>query len=410
MKYRTSKVLLLVLLSLSLLGSSAQEVPNAWRIVVLDTGKIKEVTPEGITKTWELPSKLHQIAVSPTEDLAIVSFYEGNMAPPDVLLPKELLLFDLNTGVCCTPFFTFDMFTEVLGEDQEGFWIGGFSDDGSLFAFGYTHSYIESYGFSQSSSVLAVIDMTTRQIVATKEIWDAFAGWIDGKIATYPFVSAQPGATPEKYVETTLQSWDPFTLETTQTNYRIAALPYDAPTDIGDFLVTGERIVSSFMVIPDQMSDIESDNPYVLYDTDTMSYPVWFDVLTAGDEGDIRPHDRIARWISDGRYIYNRIGAYRAWDRTDQVQVLSRNGEIEILQIPYFENFLTGTPHGWLALDLHRGPAVLIHYTYSTGHLEREEIATFERESIKLLKKPGLGYSLESPTPFPEVQPPRLLG
>jgi hypothetical protein len=410
MTHRIPKFLLLVLLSLSLWGSSAQDAGDSWRIIVLDAGKLKAVTPDGIIATWELPLKAYEVAVSPTEDIAIISVYESSVPPPDGLLPEELLLFDLDTGVCCTPFITLEMFSDVLSEDQEGFWIGGFNDDGSLFAFGYTHSHTDKYGFSQSSSVLAVIDMATRQIIATKEIWDPFAGWIDGKIVTYPLVSAQPGATLEKYVESTLRSWDPFTLETTETNYRIAALPYYAPTDMGDFLVTGERIASLFMMIPDEPLNIPGDFPYVLYNTDTASYPIWFDLFTVVDDVFNRPHDLIARWISDGRYIYNRNGAYRPWDRTDQVQILSRNGEIETLQMPYFESFLTGTPDGWLALDLHSSPTILIYYTYAEGILERKEIATFDRESIKLLKKPRLGYSLENPTPFPEVQPPRFLG
>ena len=410
MTHRLPKFLLLFLLSLSLWGSSAQDAGTSWRIIVLDAGKLKAVTPEGITETWELPQlKLHQIAVSPTEASAIISEFEGNTYD-EWAYADELLIYDLEAGVCCEAFVTQEMFSNIFGDNEGGFWIGGFNDNGSLFTVEYAYYEVweEAY-YAQEYRGLAVIDMATREIIATKESSESFGGWFGDEIVFYPRVSTPPGMSPEKYVEAALRSWDPFSDETAVTNYRVAALPYYDLHDVGEFIATGERITASFISEPDPFLPTPTIYPYVQYNIGSNSYPIWIDSSTVTDETIGRPNDRIARWISDGRYIYNRSGAYIEGRRGDNVQILSRTGEIQNLEVPSLDFFLTGTPDGWLAFSLTSKPT-LIHYVYDGGILQREEVMIFERESIELLKKPLLGHSLSDPAPFPEVQPPRSLG
>lgn len=154
------------------------------------------------------------------------------------------------------------------------------------------------------------------------------------------------------------------------------------------------------MSAPDPLLLTPTIYPYVQYDNGAVSYTIWIDSLSIPDKDIGQPDDQIARWISDGRYIYNRIGTYTG-RRSNAVQIVARTGEIQNVEVPYLDFFLTGTPEGWLAFSLTNG-AALILYTYDGDVLQREEIATFERQSIKLLKKPRLGYTLDNPTPFPE--------
>jgi hypothetical protein len=383
---------------------------DSWRILVFDrrSNSILDVTSQGITNTWELPESVQEIKLSPRERFAAISFYDAYY---DEQLPDystEIRLYDLENRECCRSLVTQEMFTAIFDGNNGRFRIGGFNEDGTLLAVNYLY-YDAAAEFLPPYKGLAVIGVETGKLIAKQATGELFAGWFGADVAIYPSVQPPPGASPQKYRESNLQFWNPLTSEITVSDYRVASLPYtDLHDDIGEFLVTGERIVASFL--PDQ-GQPPLDYPYVLYSNSeaTTSFPIWVEIQSIQNEFIDKPRDRISRWITDGKYIYNRVGAYNPGAYQEEVQILSRSGEIQSLEIPANDFFLTGTPDGWLALRLVSDYPILMHYIYENGVTQSEEILSFEGNMI-LLKGPLLGISLGNPPPFPEVQQPHGMG
>lgn len=411
MKHYGFILYLLTLLAVFSFASTGTASNESWRIILFDTGSniILVVTPDGISETWKIPRQVREIALSPTERFAAINFYGVDDYDP-VYYSEEILLYDLENRECCQRIATQEMFAETFNGYKGGFSIGGFNETGTLLALNYSYTESsESDFFVMPQTGLAIIDVQTGDLIATKVTRENFAAWFGDAAATYPIVQTLPGAFPEKYIERELQAWNPFTNQTTFTGYPVAALPYYDLHDVGESLITGERIVASFLSVPDEMTNSMVDFSVVLYHTDSTASPIWIEQRPVIDENIDTRNDTIARWIADGRYIYNRAWAYNWGERRDEVQILARDGDIQSVEIPSHDYFLAGTPNGWLALRHLSDQPVLIHYIYENEVVHSEEIVVFDWNVI-VLKKPLLGHSIVDPVPFPEVPSPRFLG
>ncbi|MCU0465225.1 MAG: hypothetical protein MUF38_11730 [Anaerolineae bacterium] len=420
MRLRNNHIVKLVLLLnfallLTLSPAAASETAD-WRMVLYNSidHSLFALTPNGITETWALPHN-GLIALSPSEEFAILGdeFYSyfGDRST------STLSLFDLKTGECCETLITADTFVdeEEFGEGEFVLYGAGFNDSGTLLAFdvSFWPASADDNPYVMSTNRVAVMDFQTRELIAVAGRGDNFfAMWIGDEVVTQPILQLGPGQSAPSYAEKTMQGWNPINDEWRDLGLTVAfAVPYSNPRvyDLGEFLVTGEYISTSFIE-----NNIRTVFPTALYNDGSSSFPAWID-----DYPSNRPHGRseeTARWISDGRYMFNRtddqnISSYGS----NIVQIVSRDGTIDEIEIPTPERFLAGTPNGWLAGRQVDGASVIVEYIYDRSLIETREIVTFPDQNelhlyIRVVKPMPLGASLVDPQPFPEVPPPRSIG
>lgn len=396
MRIQIVNLLRIVLLSMLCLPVVifADESEEPWRVYLHSSQQmntILAVTSEGIVDSWEIPDRVQGIELSPNGQFAAITFNSD-----------EIVLYDLENRSCCEPLVTAELLREPDSGTIVNFSIGKFNHNGTLFAFNYSSA---SEGDPYGTHGIAVIDVQSGRLIATRSSDQSpVAGWFGSGVATYPLMNVLPGSTPEAYDESILRTWNPFTDQITSTVYIVATLPYTPTHDIGEMLVTGERIVASFWE-QEHLGTYMLDYPYVAYAVNGTTYPIWFDPNQVSETIINPPRDAIARWISDGKYVYNRILTYYEQPYTDEVvEILSRSGEVETLDIPITDRFLAGTPQGWLAVRYEGDAAQLVHHQYDDGHYEAEKIAMLPIPDVDLLKAPLLGHSLGTDfTPFPEA-------
>jgi hypothetical protein len=407
MNYRSTKFLLLVLLSLSLFGASAQDAGDAWRILLYDMkdSSILTITPDGITETQKLPDDVDDIRLSSTGSyVATVTYADDPYS--ETPYANEIYLYDIETEQCCRLLVSQESFAAISEGNSGGFYLGGFNEDDTMFALNYYFSVdTGSDAYGAWIAGIAVVDVATGDIIATRQTTERFAGWYGEGIATASDVTARPGDSPDKYIEHEVHAWNPLTDEWLPTGRYESAIPYYGTVGRSELLVTGEHITSSFLSVPDNDPSYTFDFPYVLYSNGTEAYPVWISYPALG-EGIGSPRDSIGHWISDGRYIYNRTGAYNSGEFSDVVEILARDGEIHRVEVPDSDQFVAGTPEGWLAKRISQPEPPLIHYTYDGETLQSEVIMTLSANT-RIISKPQLGHSLDRPAPFPEVVPQR---
>lgn len=246
----------------------------------------------------------------------------------------------------------------------------------------------------------------------------------------------QQGVIPPLYQEITMWGWDPLTGEIRDLGLPVVFLRSgDRTYNIGEFLVTGEYIFTSFIEAEPGLTF-----PTTIYNEGSLSFPAWFDTYPFGGGGSRLSRNSLwisdgsymlnetARWISDGRYIFNRVDNDHWGNRTTIVQIVSRNGMIDEIKTPNTEGFLVGTvderptaerflagtPNGWIAIRrMNYQEAIIVEYLYDNGFAGLRQIAAFPDPNnlytgMKVIKPMPLGASLVDPQPFPQVQPPML--
>ncbi|MCU0465224.1 MAG: hypothetical protein MUF38_11725 [Anaerolineae bacterium] len=422
MGLRTNRIVKLVLLlNLALMLTFSPVAASDeldWRMVLYNRvdHTLFALTPDGITETWALPPDTVFVALSPSEDFAVLG--DGTIQL-DREGSRSLVLFNLETGECCEPLVTLDTFAneEGFGEGDLQLYGGSFSDSGTLLAFSLSFLSAAAYDapYAAYMNRVAVIDLQTGELVGINPYNGDFffAMWVGDEVALHPTMSVMPGDTPPPYQESTLQGWNPQTGEMRDLGLTVALLPHYGFTshDKGEFLVTGEYISTSFTEATPGFTF-----PMVIYNDGSSSFPAWVDNYTFVGEYIQRLSPQTARWISDGRYIFNRRNNYyTTGSMGEQVEIVSRDGTINVVDVSAFDAFLTGTPNGWLAGKQVDGSTVIVEYIYDGDLIETREIATFSEQSeafyeIRVVKPMPLGASLVDPQPFPEVQPPMGLG
>lgn len=414
---RLIKLMLLLNLALLLTFSPAAATGETdWRMVLYNSidHTLFALTPDGITETWALPPDTVFVALSPSEEFAVL---RDGIPQWDEEGSSSLFLFNLETGECCETLVTLDTFAdeEGFGEGDLLLYAGGFNDSGTLLAFDLSFLSAAAYDapYAAYMNRVAVIDVQTGELVGVNPYNGDFffAMWVGDEVALHPIMSVMEGDTPPPYRESTLQGWNPQTVETRDLGLTVTLLPYSdrAAHDKGEFLATGEYI-STALIETSQASTF----PAVVYNDGSASFPVWFDNHTVLGEYISRLSPQTARWISDGRYIFNRQNNYdRTGSMAETVQIVARDGTIDDIEISSSERFLAGTSNGWLAGRQVDGTSVIVEYLYDDGVLDMREIATLSEQSetfyeIRVVKPMPLGASLVDPQPFPQVQPPML--
>lgn len=381
------------------IGASADE-PEVWRIVVYNspTRTLLSITPQGIEEIAKLPDSAQAVVLSPQENLVAIN------ENPSTDYYERVTLYSLETGECCTEIASQEKFEPIFEEAWGGFTFEakGFNADGTLLAVEYNYDAASPDApYSDYRNGIAVIDVATREVIATAGEYD-FAMWRGDQIAVCRPLTQPPGGgvIMPRYEEKTLTFWDFKTDVYTPTVYPVSLLEFTGSSDVGEFLSTGEYIASSFIAIDDVGGPGPEYIANALYVNGDNVSPVWFDHVPVYDFEDITPWDARARWVQDGAYLYNRVGAHRFRESAFGVALVSRTGEIITFETR--DVFLVGTPQGWLALDRHGPEPMLIEYSVKNGEIERTPLFTFSLESIDVLKSPVLGDSLIDPAPFPE--------
>lgn len=358
----TSVILTLIFASLV----SAQD--DNWDVLIFAQSEILRVTADGFGDSIALPdavqnmtqgSTYYNVAITPDEQyfLFVDEDQEGTG------FTATLNIADLASDDCC----------RTISAPDEGEWevinLLGLSPDGSKIVINFLNAYIRD-----GASLLAILDIETGEYVTSFDPYTTlinsnaifFIDWDDNGIeikpSCFPCDASADGQT---------MLWNP------ETNEMIADYGYNIAF-AGSILANGETIQA--IQHPD----------YPISNADSMFDPA--NIIEYFQLSD-RENTKIVyfnpdninlikpEWVIDGQaYIIQEPFA-------EGVTVVWRDGQTDPFQFENPQMFLTGTPDGWLMINL--DGTQLEHYKWNGNSFEQH--AFVNASQMKLLSSPQLG-------------------
>lgn len=413
-------LLLLFVLMLSSIAQ-AQDERASWEVTVYipNEAAIVTLSAEGEINKIAVPEQANEILkVADRPDVQLsaghrwLAFNQGENT-------GIIHLADLQAGTCCEEF---GAETELPDGTKPGFFqLVGFSPDATKLALGTVQrpegEFCEHCSPSASGYLVELATMRVRPAAQFIFGYESHLGWVEEGVVAAQHQRCAPG---QMCVDPTYMSWK--TVRNIETGETVSSTPivlqgYTNP--IGDtLLLTGEYISYHFY-------REEEWNPYVYYfpvvvyyapEMDSwgwLSKPTFiyhFEFPETPSESDFM----FMRWVLDGNAVLFRL--HTDWNRAT---LLTRNGNERTFDIPYYHEFLAGTPDGWLMYEWNEGGSdptpeamSIFHYQYNESELTVSEIAVFQRisrsDNILLLDATPLGASVTKP--FPTVELPQGIG
>ncbi len=354
--------------SLLLLIPLSARAQSDWQVVVFEEGAqaVKVLTPDGVRLSVPVGTLTLHAGTYPSTPLAAVAD-DFHAAAALNFTPNQPLTVSIAASGSCCKVVRLSRQPVVVAN------IGGFSPNGRRFAVSYLAA-TDAHG--QYQPAIVTVDVELGAVVDTlsgAQIGGDLAvlrGWNADGIVFMPacYNCDQPAAG-------SLSRWNPSTDEVT-TDVGYYSLKRDVLALTGEFIAPARRA--------DFPLPVSGDQP---------------NVVSYGDHGRViyyNPRHLIvdgAHWVADGWQILV--------EHPDAAVLLDRVGVQR--PAPAGEQFLVGTPDGWLGTRPNTGGVVdIVHHTL--GDLDGKVIARF-RGQVDVLKAPALGATASSGG-FPEVQSP----
>lgn len=402
----------------------AQDVASDWEVTVY-------IPNEAAIVTLSAGGETGRIAVSEQTNELLNDAYLPSMKlspdhrwlafdtlSPDGYQTGTISVADLQSKSCCQEF---GVETELPDGTKPGiFKLVGFSPDSTELAL-VAEQYPQECGegcFPTTSGI--VVELATMMVSPVAQFVfgnESPLGWVEDGIAVAQHQPCLPG---QMCMDPTSISWK--VVRDITTGETLSSVPIVRSlwgAVLGDTLaLTGEYISYHFYTE-------EEWNPYVLYspvivyfapEMDSWSWsskPTFiyhFKFPETPSEGDFM----FMRWVLDGNAVL-----FRLHTEFRKATLLTRDGDKRTFDIPYYHEFLAGTPDGWLMYEADTGndpaPEIMsfFHYRYDGDELTVSEVGSYKNnpkygDIPALLDATPLGASVTKP--FPTVELPKGIG
>lgn len=397
------KFALLLLLFLGLLNTHAQEIPTDWEVVLFKPAPeamLYFLNAEGVSQTISLPDLPYSSRLVISDDKRFVLY----RVVDEYGSAYSVHLLNLETTES----------REILGAGIGAYLSVDFSPDMqhviAVFAF-YPDGASE---YSMPTYREIVVNLETGEAEIQPEESQLFALWSDEPIPSARYIFTMEGRSPQPFREISGTFRLPEVEE--RLTRTVVLTPYSGFYDMGDTLINGEHIVSSFAYLIDHTgAETEFYAPIIRYqNSESASYPIWLDRSVSNDYqgldvSSVNSRFYRARWVMDGQYIYVRPQVLVTRPRFDEIEILGRDGNRNYFELSGDYAFLAGTPDGWLMFRMTNSQTIS-HFTFENGELIERTLLELPEfvEGFDVLKKPVLGASLQDAVPFPEIEAPRM--